>query len=106
VSVYLLHFAAPISPAHTTQHYLGYADDVDARLREHAAGRGARLTQVARDRGIAWRLVRTWAGYTRDQERSLKNQRNAPRLCPICRAQRALALARTTTPTTTPGGTR
>ena len=60
-----MNFARPISPAHTCQHYLGWAEDVDARLADHAAGRGARLTQVALERGIGWRLVRTWAGEMR-----------------------------------------
>lgn len=81
--VYLLHFERPISPAHTTQHYLGYADDLEQRLAEHRAGTGARLTQVAKERGIGFVLVRTWEG-GRTRERQLKNQKNSMRLCPIC----------------------
>lgn len=81
--VYLLHFAEPISLAHTTQHYLGYADDVQARLSEHRAGRGARLTQVALERGIDFDIVATWEG-GRDFERYLKQRKAGPRLCPIC----------------------
>jgi predicted GIY-YIG superfamily endonuclease len=78
--VYLLHFDTNLAHA---RHYLGYAADIDRRLAEHAAGQGARITAVCRERHITWRLVRTWAG-TRQVERRLKRQHHGPRLCPIC----------------------
>lgn len=82
--VYLLHFEAPIAPGvHTCQHYIGYAHDLEQRLREHQTGHGARLTQVARQRGIPWKLARLWHG-DRTLERRLKNRKNTPTLCPIC----------------------
>lgn len=81
--VYLLHFERPISLAHTCQHYLGWALDLDMRLAAHRAGRGARLTQVAVERGIAFSVVRTWPG-DRVLERRLKNRKESPRLCPLC----------------------
>lgn len=82
--VYLLHFSKPIAPGkHTTQHYIGYAADLAARLQEHATGHGARLTQVARARGISWEVARLWRG-NRGLERRLKDRHDAPRLCPIC----------------------
>jgi hypothetical protein len=84
-TTYLLHFERPISPAHTCQHYLGFAENLAARLQEHAAGRGARLTQVALARGIAWELVRTWEGETRADERRHKRGAHGARLCPRCR---------------------
>ncbi len=84
--VYLLHFAAPISDQHTTQHYIGFALDLEARLDEHERGRGARLTQVARERGIVFQVAATWKG-DRALERALKNLHNAPLLCPVCCAQ-------------------
>jgi predicted GIY-YIG superfamily endonuclease len=86
--VYLLHFEAPISPNHTAQHYLGHARDIPARLAEHAAGGGARLTQVALERGIAWVLARTWLGETRTDERRHKMGAHGARLCPLCREAR------------------
>jgi len=89
--VYQLHFDRPISSAHTTQHYIGSAADVEARLAEHRAGTGARLTQVANERGIGYSVVRTWDapdGKGRQLERQLKNQKQGPRLCPICEAKR------------------
>jgi predicted GIY-YIG superfamily endonuclease len=83
MTVYLLHFDEPISDRHTCQHYLGSGDDVNARLGDHLAGRGARLTRVALERGISWRVARLWQGGRR-KERLLKRQKNGPRLCPIC----------------------
>jgi predicted GIY-YIG superfamily endonuclease len=83
--VYLLHFERPISPAHTAQHYLGWGADIPARLAEHAAGGGARLTQVALERGIGWQLARTWPGEGRTDERRHKLGAHGARLCPICR---------------------
>jgi hypothetical protein len=83
-TIYLLHFERPISPLHTTQHYLGWAAQLDDRLAQHQGGRGARLTAVALERGIAWAVVRTWQG-GRTLERQLKRRREGPRLCPQCR---------------------
>jgi hypothetical protein len=86
-TTYLLHFCRPISSAHTTQHYLGWAAHLDTRLAEHARGSGARLTQVAIERGIGWRLVRTWDGETRTDERRHKRGAHGARLCPECRGR-------------------
>jgi predicted GIY-YIG superfamily endonuclease len=88
--VYLIHFHSPISPKHTCQHYIGYADNgVGRRLDEHAAGRGARLTEVAKERGIGFRVVRTWENVDRNFERQLKRRKMANRYCPICQARAA-----------------
>jgi predicted GIY-YIG superfamily endonuclease len=81
--VYLLHFERPISDKHTCQHYTGWALDLNARLTMHRAGQGARLTQIAVERGIGFEVVRTWPG-SREFERYLKNRKDAPRLCPMC----------------------
>ena len=81
---YLLHFSEKI--ADHAGHYLGSAEDLDQRLREHARGQGARLTQVCLERGISWELVRTWPG-GRLQERTLKRRHNGRKLCPVCHPQ-------------------
>jgi len=85
MTVYLLHFERPISPDHPAQHYLGSAENLSGRLALHAAGsrRAARLTQVAKKRGIGWRCVRLWQG-GRQIERRLKAHKNGRRFCPIC----------------------
>jgi predicted GIY-YIG superfamily endonuclease len=89
--VYLIHFSQPISPKHSCQHYLGSAADVEERLMHHQTGKGARLTQVANERGIEYQVVRVWQaepGQGRQLERKLKNRKSGPDLCPICRNER------------------
>jgi hypothetical protein len=92
--IYLLHFDTPIAPGrHTCQHYLGYTNDLGGRIEAHRQGQGARLTQVALERGITFQLVRVWHG-DRGRERQLKNRKESPRLCPVCNAGAArLAVA-------------
>jgi predicted GIY-YIG superfamily endonuclease len=80
-TVYLLHFDRPYRHA---RHYTGWATDLDTRLAEHAAGRGARLLAVAHAAGIGWTLARTWPDTTRHTERALKHQGGASRRCPLC----------------------
>lgn len=80
--IYLIHF----DPAYKhAKHYLGYADDIEPRLHAHLHGRGARLTQVARDAGCTLLLVRIWENEDRKTERKFKNRSHVPLLCPICR---------------------
>jgi predicted GIY-YIG superfamily endonuclease len=85
-TVYLLHFSTPY---HHARHYLGFTDDLDARLADHRSGQGARLLSVIKDAGIAWTLARTWSG-DRKFERKLKDRKATPRLCPICAGEKAL----------------
>jgi len=80
MAVYLLHFSEPYRHA---RHYRGSARDVPARLRKHAAGRGARLLAVVQAAGITWELARVWPG-GRARERQLKRQGGASRQCPLC----------------------
>ena len=84
-AVYLVHFTQPYRHA---RHYTGWTADLDNRLSEHQAGRGARLLQVITQAGIDWTLARTWEG-TRQRERQLKRQGGASGRCPICLAQRS-----------------
>ncbi len=78
--VYLIHFDQRYKHA---GHYCGWTNDLDARLAEHAAGRGARLMNVIKDAGITWRMARTWDG-TRTRERQIKTQGGLSRCCPEC----------------------
>ena len=79
--VYLIHFEPKFKHA---KHYLGYTDDIERRFGDHQKGRGARLTQVVVEAGHELKLVRMWPGEDRNFERSLKNRKNAPKLCPCC----------------------
>ncbi len=91
-TVYLLHFSGPVAPGHhTAQHYMGWSEDLGPRVNAHAHGQGARLTQVAKERGLTFIVARTWQG-TRSDERRLKRRHNAPRLCPICNGRHPVQL--------------
>ncbi|MGL5064718.1 MAG: hypothetical protein ACRC62_32445 [Microcoleus sp.] len=81
--VYLLHFSRPINPSRPAQHYLGWSNDLDKRLRKHRKGTGSRLCAVARERGITFVLAEVWAG-GRALESRLKRQHNSRKFCPIC----------------------
>ncbi len=87
--IYLIHFDQPYKHA---RHYVGSADDVQARLHQHRAGAGARLTQVAVSAGIGLVLARVWPG-GRAEERLLKvsYKHCFTTLCPICRASKRRA---------------
>lgn len=81
--IYLLHFDRPLAHA---QHYLGFTDDLETRLRLHANPNGSshhRLMQVIHEQGIGFVLARAWSG-DRTQERLLKQRKEGRRLCPIC----------------------
>lgn len=87
-TVYLIHFDRPVgdlsNPRGKALHYLGYAANLDDRLSRHVQGQGSHLMAAVVKAGIPWRVVRTWRGGRR-LERRLKNQKNAPRLCPVCK---------------------
>lgn len=87
MTVYLLHFDTPISPTHTTQHYLGYAKTLEDRIAVQEKGKGARLVAVALERDIQFTVARTWRG-GRKLERQLKNRKNSRLLCPICKGKK------------------
>lgn len=87
--LYLLHFHGGAVAGHAG-HYLGYSNNVDRRLEEHKAGTGSPLVAAAYANGLTPEVVRVWDPGTRGYERALKNQKNLPRLCPVCR-EKALA---------------
>jgi len=84
-TVYLLHFAEPMSHA---QHYLGWTNNLDARLRQHKGHKNpqCRITSAFSTKGISFVLARTWAG-TIAKEKELKRLRNGRKLCPVCTPQ-------------------
>lgn len=77
--VYLLSFHEPIGRGKKhVQFYLGWCEDsdFDKRIKTHRKGKGSRLTQVAKERNVGFSVVRTWPGYSRGDERRLKNRKN------------------------------
>ena len=84
--VYLIHFESPYRHA---RHYIGWTQDLRARLACHQQGRGARLMAAVSAAGIPWRVARKWEGGTRAFERKLHNRKGTPLLCPHCDGARA-----------------
>lgn len=82
--VYLAHFDTRYRHA---GHYIGWAEDIEARAAKHARGNGGRLMAVIKAAGIGFVIARTWPGESRTFERRLKNRKNAPRECPICQGR-------------------
>ena len=83
--LYLLHFDRPF---HHAKHYLGFANDLDARVKRHFSGHGSKLMKAVIAAGIKVEVARTWENGDRNLERKLHNQNNGPRLCPICRGKK------------------
>lgn len=89
-TVYLLHFEPRYKHA---GHYLGFADDAEARFREHTTPgntNGSPLVRAAVNAGCNVILVRIWTGVDRNFERRKKRQGSRAKLCPVCRAKRAV----------------
>jgi predicted GIY-YIG superfamily endonuclease len=83
-AVYILHFDHPLKHA---AHYVGWANDVSARLAHHRNGTGARLCQVLNELGIGYELARVFEGKDKTFERKLKNTNHTARYCPMCQAK-------------------
>jgi predicted GIY-YIG superfamily endonuclease len=75
--LYVLRFSEPLgdrsNPRGQARYYLGFCEDgrLEARLAEHRAGQGARITAAAVERHIWFDVVLTLPG-TRADERHLK----------------------------------
>ena len=85
-AVCLIHFKTAYKHA---RHYLGYAQDLDARLQRHRNGNGARLMEVITNAGISWELSRLWPCEDEQGARLLEHKLkhahgHGPALCPIC----------------------
>lgn len=90
--VYLIHLSEPYKHA---QHYLGFVEndeDVDRRLSLHKKGIGSKFLKAVNKAGIQYSLARLWSGYTRTQERELKNKKHSSRLCPICNPNKNISI--------------
>ena len=87
--IYLLHFSQPIgnltSPLGQAQHYLGWTDDLDNRIREHRKGnpKASKLCAFAARKGIKFTVAEVVPG-DRTLERRLKNHKRAKDFCPVC----------------------
>jgi predicted GIY-YIG superfamily endonuclease len=84
-SVYLVHMARSLNGA---RHYLGFSTNVPQRVKAHKAGRGTPLLGKATQRGIPWRVVRTWRKRDGYFEQELKRSGPLSALCPVCKGRR------------------
>lgn len=80
--VYILKFDRPLGNTNNNRgqarYYVGWAADVNARLIDHHAGRGAAITRACVERGIGFDVVLVLPG-SRELERAIKRQKNTPR---------------------------
>jgi len=82
--LYILHFSEPYKHA---KHYVGFTDDFNSRMASHRNGTGARLIKVILEAGIDFEAFPISSG-DRKAERKIKNQKNAARFCPKCKAMK------------------
>lgn len=81
--IYLIHLEPTYKQA---GHYLGWTGNGwGTRLRQHLRGQGNPLVRAAVKAGSTVILARLWKG-DRNAERRLKNRKEGPRLCPVCKA--------------------
>lgn len=86
--VYLIHFESKL---HHAQHYIGFCQSAFfQRMHQHATNQGAKLLAAVNRHGIRWYVARIWYNGDRSFERQLKNRKNAPCICPVCRGLREL----------------
>jgi predicted GIY-YIG superfamily endonuclease len=82
MTVYLLHFEQPVYG--TSRHYVGFTTNLDQRLAQHRYGHGARMTSIARKKGIAWELAHVWEDGDKKFERLLKKRGDFKKYCKVC----------------------
>lgn len=84
--VYILHFATPIGNAANARalasHYIGFSDDLDARLTKHRAGKGSKLVAAAVAKGIAFDVYHWPAPLA--TEKLIKRTKKTALYCPAC----------------------
>ena len=78
--IYLLHFDEKL---HHAQHYIGYTEDLNARMDRHMSGLVSKLVRAVVEAGITFKIAKVWEG-DRALERKLKNKKKARLLCPCC----------------------
>lgn len=95
---YLIHAHDGLKQVHTRKdgttyiiiamHYIGYSDDIAARIETHRKGNGSRLIAAFNRAGISWELAYVWPDTDRSFERKLHRRKNSTKkLCPICMEQ-------------------
>jgi hypothetical protein len=82
---YLFHFERPFgTEKQQARHYLGWTQNLIARVNAHKEGRGSRLLYHVRKAGIPFYLVRVWNNVPFTTEARIKNLGSLARVCPFC----------------------
>lgn len=81
--VYLLHFNKKF---HHAQHYIGFTDNLNDRIKRHEAGDGAKIIAAIIRNKITFFVARIWPDGDRKFERKLKRFKKAKRFCPACKS--------------------
>lgn len=87
MAVYLLHFSEPYPNGTPSQHYCGYARNVNHRVKKHMNPHAntASLVRAMHEQGIGFVLARVWPDGDPAFERKLKRSHNLRRYCPVCK---------------------
>ena len=84
--VYLFHFDRPLgnlaNPRAMASHYIGFTEDLEARLVKQLAGRGAKIVAAALARGIGYDLYH-WPACLA-VEKLIKRTKKTALYCPTC----------------------
>lgn len=88
VTIYLFCFAK--TPYRHAGHYLGSAEDFEARKAQHEAGRGSALMSAVVNKGIKFKVARLWNNVPRWWEIKLHRRAENKALCPVCSGKVAL----------------
>ena len=95
-TLYILHFAEPLAHA---QHYIGIAKNSDQRLKNHKAGRGAKLVHAVHKAGIeiTKHELQVFDSYTEAKtiEKRLKNIGRRFKYCPACNGGKKFEIPKT-----------
>lgn len=85
-AVYLFHFNAPLgnraNPRAQASHYIGFAEDLDARLAKQLAGRGAKIVAAALKQGLVFEIYH-WPACLAT-EKLIKKTKKTALYCPAC----------------------
>jgi hypothetical protein len=98
--VYLFHFNAPLgnlsNPRAQARHYLGFAEDLDSRIKKQLAGKGAKLVAAALKQGLVFELYH-WPACLAT-EKLIKRRKQTSIYCPACCAAAGRAVKPLPTP--------
>lgn len=100
--VYLFHFTAPLgnlaNPRAMANHYVGFAEDLDARLAKQLAGHGAKIVAAALKQGLIFEIYH-WPACLAT-EKLVKRTKKTALYCPACCAAAHRKLKALPTPPT------